>query len=77
MTRKFPARRLGPFAVLVFLPLLALSSLHYWPHSGDTIELPIVEVQTGDLLSAVTAMGTVEAHRTVDIKYDTQSLVTG
>ncbi len=77
MSRKFPARRLGQFAVLVFLPLLALSSLRYWPRSTDTIELPTVEVQTGDLLSAVTATGTVEAHRTVDIKYDTQSLVTG
>jgi HlyD family secretion protein len=63
--------------MLVFLPLLALSSLHYWRSSADTIELPAVEVQTGDLLSAVTATGTVEAHRTVDIKYDTQSLVTG
>jgi HlyD family secretion protein len=63
--------------VLLFLPLLALSSLHYWPRSTDAIELPTVEVQTGDLLSAVTATGTVEAHRTVDIKYDTQSLVTG
>jgi HlyD family secretion protein len=76
MSRKFPARRLGPVAVLVVLPLLAISSLHYWPRSAGTIELPTVQVQTGDLLSAVTATGTVEAHRTVDIKYDTQSLVT-
>lgn len=77
MSRKFPAKRLGPFAALVLLPLVALGSLRYWPRSGDTVELPVVKVQTGDLLSAVTATGTVEAHRTVDIKYDTQSLVTG
>ncbi len=77
MSRKFPAKRLGPFAALVLLPLVALGSLRYWPRSGDTVELPIVEVQTGDLLSAVTATGTVEARRTVDIKYDTRSLVMG
>jgi HlyD family secretion protein len=77
MSRKSPAKRLGPFAAIVLLPLAALGSLHYWPHSGATAELRIVEAHTGDLLSAVTATGTVEAHRTVDIKYDTQSLVTG
>jgi HlyD family secretion protein len=77
MSRKFPAKRLGPFAAIVLLPLAALGSWHYWPRSGAIVELPVIEVHTGDLLSAVTATGTVEAHRTVDIKYDTQSLVTG
>jgi HlyD family secretion protein len=76
MSRKFPAKRLRTFAAIVLLPLVAIGSLRYWPRSGDAVELPAVEVQTGDLLSAVTATGTVEAHRTVDIKYDTQSLVT-
>lgn len=77
MSSRSPAKRLGPFAAIVLLPLVALGSLRYWPQSGATVELPIVEVHTGDLLSAVTATGTVQAHRTVDIKYDTQSLVTG
>lgn len=77
MSGKSRAKRLGPFAAIVLLPLMALGSFRYWPHSGATVELPVVEVHMGDLLSAVTATGTVEAHRTVDIKYDTQSLVTG
>jgi len=77
MSRRFPSKRLGPFAAIALLPLVALGSLHYWPRSGAIVELPVVEVQTGELRSAVTATGTVEAHRTVDIKYDTQSLVTG
>ena len=77
MSGKSQAKRLGPFAAIVLLPLVAFASLRYWPRSENIIELPTVEVETGDLLSAVTATGTVEAHRTVDIKYDTQSLVTG
>lgn len=77
MSRKFPRKRLAPFAAMVLLPLVALGSLHYWPQDGAAVELPVVEVQTGDLRSAVTATGTVQAHRTVDIKYDTQSVVTG
>lgn len=76
MSRKFPPRALGLFAVMVFLAVLGLGSLRYWPTRAAIPELPVVEVHTGDLLSAVTATGTVEAHRTVDIKYDTQSLVT-
>ncbi len=77
MSRKFPAKRLGPFAVMVLVPLVTLGLLRYWPRSDVTVELPVVEAHAGPLLSAVTATGTVEAHRTVDIKYDTQSLVTG
>jgi hypothetical protein len=71
MSGKSRAKRLGPFAAIVLLPLMALGSFRYWPHSGATVELPVVEVHMGNLLSAVTATGTVEAHRTVDIKYDT------
>src|SRR5438445_8418704 len=77
MIRKLPPKRLAPFAAMVLLPLVALGSLHYWPQDGATVELPVVKVQVGDLRSAVTATGTVQAHRTVDIKYDTQSVVTG
>jgi RND family efflux transporter MFP subunit len=77
MKRKSPRRLIGPFAAVVLLPLVALGSLHLWTRNGDATEISVVQAHTGDLLSAVTATGTVAAHRTVDIKYDTQSLVTG
>jgi len=61
---------------LVILPLLAFGSWRLWHHDSPPAELAIVQAQRGDLLSAVTATGTIEARRTVDIKYDTQNLVT-
>jgi len=77
MRRKFTRKLLAPFAVIVLLPLVALGSLHFWQRDSAVSSVSIVLAQQGDLLSAVTATGTVQAHRTVDVKYDTQSLVTG
>jgi HlyD family secretion protein len=76
MTTKFNRKRLVPLATHALLPLIALVSVHFWPRSKNVLQLEVVRIERGDLLSAVTATGTVQAHRTVDIKYDTQSLVT-
>jgi hypothetical protein len=63
-------------ALLVF-SVAALGSWRFWHQDSAVQDIAIVQVQQGDLLSAVTATGTVEARRTVDIKYDTQSLIAG
>ena len=62
---------------LLVVPLVALDSLHFWPGDSQMPARAVVQVQRGDLLSAVTATGTVQARRTVEIKYHTQSLITG
>jgi multidrug efflux pump subunit AcrA (membrane-fusion protein) len=67
----------GLAVAFVVVPLVALSSLHSWRTGSNALALSIVQVQQGALLSAVTATGTVQARRTVDVKYDTQSLITG
>jgi HlyD family secretion protein len=75
MTPIFTRKFVGPFFTVVLLSIMAIGSLHLWPRNREMAALSVVRVQKGDLLSAVTATGTVQAHRTVDIKYDTQSLV--
>jgi HlyD family secretion protein len=62
---------------LIIVPLVALGSWHFWHQDSAAPDVAIVPAQLGDLLSAVTATGTVQARRTVDIKYDTQSLIVG
>ena len=65
------------FAIaLVFVPLAVLASWHVWHRDPPPLSVAIIQAQRGPLLSAVTATGTIEARRTVDIKYDTQSPVT-
>jgi HlyD family secretion protein len=76
MKPKFTRAGIAFLAVLLSIPLLALGSKQFWSRSSASTPLRVVQVRTGDLVSAITATGTVEAHRTVDIKYDTQSLVT-
>jgi HlyD family secretion protein len=76
MIAKTTRQTIRPLAALLLLPLLALGSLHFWSPDSSVRQSSTVQVQRGDLLSAVTATGTVQAHRIVDIKYDTQSLVT-
>src|SRR5207244_1007412 len=58
------------------VPLVVLGSRSLWHRSPSATELTVVEAQRGSLLSAVTATGTLEARRTVDVKYDTESPVT-
>jgi HlyD family secretion protein len=62
---------------LLVLPVAALGSWRFWHPDSTILDVAIVRTQQGDLLSAVTATGTVEARRTVDIKYDTQSPIVG
>jgi HlyD family secretion protein len=62
---------------LLVVPVAALGSWRYWHQDPAIQDVAIVQAQRGNLLSAVTATGTVEARRTVDIKYDTQSLIVG
>jgi len=62
---------------LSLFPVVALGSWRFWHPDSAVTDVAIVQAQQGDLLSAVTATGTVEARRTVDIKYDTQSLIAG
>ena len=69
------ARRVA--LALLVVPLAALGSWRFWHHDSPIPDVAIVQAQHGDLLSAVTATGTVEARRTVDIKYDTVNLITG
>lgn len=62
---------------LLVIPVLVLSSWRLWHHhEPPVVNVAIVQAQQGDLLSAVTATGTIQPRRTVDIKYDTQDLVT-
>jgi multidrug efflux pump subunit AcrA (membrane-fusion protein) len=75
MTIKFTYARFA--TALLVAPLGALGSLHFWPGDSQIPAFAVVQAQRGDLLSAVTAAGTVQARRTVDLKYDTQSLITG
>jgi HlyD family secretion protein len=63
------------FALMV-LPLLVFGSWRFWHRDPPLPDVAIMQAQRGDLLSAVTATGTIEARRTVDIKYDTQNPVT-
>ena len=63
-------------ALLVVL-VAALGSWRYWHQDSAIPDVVVVQAEQGDLLSAVTATGTVEARRTVDIKYDTQSIIVG
>ncbi len=62
---------------LVVVPVAALGSWRFWHQDLPILDVAIVQAQSGSLLSAVTATGTVEARRTVDIKYDTQSPIVG
>lgn len=82
MKRLLTRKSLGPFTVVPFtvvllLPVVAIGSLHLFQRNSDVSNVSVVRAQQGDLLSAVTATGTVQERRTVDVKYDTQSLVTG
>jgi RND family efflux transporter MFP subunit len=63
--------------VLLIVALAALGSRRLWHQNSAVSDVAIVQAQQGDLLSAVTATGTVEVRRTVDIKYDTVNLITG
>jgi len=59
------------------VPAVVLSSWHFWRHHEHPLaNVAIVQTRHGNLLSAVTATGTIQPRRTVDIKYDTQDLVT-
>ena len=62
---------------LLIVPVTVLGSWRFWHEDSAVPDVAIVQAQQGGLLSAVTATGTVEARRTVDIKYDTQSLIVG
>jgi multidrug efflux pump subunit AcrA (membrane-fusion protein) len=62
---------------LLVVPVAALGSWRFWHQDSVLPDVAIVQAQSGNLLSAVTATGTVEAKRTVDIKYDTQSIIVG
>jgi HlyD family secretion protein len=62
---------------LLVVPVAALGSWRFWHPDSVMLDVAIVQAQAGNLLSAVTATGTVEARRTVDIKYDTQSIIVG
>jgi HlyD family secretion protein len=62
---------------LLVVPAAALGSWRFWHQDSAIQDVAIVQAQRSDLLSAVTATGTVEARRTVDIKYDTVNLITG
>src|SRR5579859_7091029 len=78
MKIRITTKAFGGLAVaFVVVPLVTLSSLHSWRTGSNALGLSIVQAQQGALLSAVTATGTVQARRTVDVKYDTQSLITG
>lgn len=59
---------------------LLLSGLAWgvWHYRQTTASLPVLdvaEVQQGDLLSAITAMGSLQARRSVDIKFDGQNYI--
>jgi len=62
---------------LLVVPVAALGSWRIWHHDSPIPDVAIVQVLQGDLLSGVTATGTVEPRRTVDVKYDTVNLITG
>lgn len=62
---------------LLVVPAAALGSWRFLHQDSARPDVAIVQAIQGDLLSAVTATGTVEARRTVDIKYDTQSIIVG
>jgi HlyD family secretion protein len=70
------ALRRAALALLV-VPVATLGSWRLWHRHSAVPDVAIVQAQQGDLLSAVTATGTVEVRRTVDIKYDTVNLITG
>jgi HlyD family secretion protein len=74
--RSIALRRIA-LVLSVVVPVAALVSWRFWHQDSGVPDVGIVQAQQGDLLSAVTATGTVQARRTVDVKYDTQSLVTG
>ena len=62
---------------LLIVPVAALGLKLFWHQDSARTDVAIVQAQRSDLLSAVTATGTVEPRRTVDIKYDTVNLITG
>ena len=58
------------------LPLASLGAWRLFRPTTPPAVITAARVQRGDLVSAITATGTLEPPRTVDVKYDTQSLVT-
>jgi HlyD family secretion protein len=62
---------------LLVVPVAAVGSWRFLHQDSAPSDVAIVQALQRDLLSAVTATGTVEARRTVDIKYDSQSLIVG
>jgi HlyD family secretion protein len=73
--RSMALRRMA--LALLVVPVAALGSWRFWHQDSAIQDVAIVQAQRSDLLSAVTATGTVEPRRTVDIKYDTVNLITG
>lgn len=66
--------------VPIILIVLTAAGLIGWKHSlshtsDPTQTITVVAAQHGDLFSAVTASGTLESRRTMDIKYDAESPV--
>ncbi len=77
MTRERSTLRWSRLAWLTLaLPLASLGSWQFFRPAHPVTQVTVALAQRGDLVSAVTATGTLEPPRTVDIKYDTQSLVT-
>jgi HlyD family secretion protein len=66
----------GYTVAFLFVPIVALASWYVWHRDPPPFSVVIIQAQQGPLLSAVTATGAIEARRTVDIKYDTESPVT-
>jgi HlyD family secretion protein len=65
-------------ALIFFVaPLAAVGSWRFWHREPPIPEVAVAQAQQGDLLAAVTATGTIQPRRTVDIKYDTVNLITG
>src|ERR1700687_562288 len=73
--RSMALRRMA--LALLVVPVAALGSWRFWHQDSTRTDVAIIQAQRSDLLSAVTATGTVEPRRTVDIKYDTVNLITG
>jgi HlyD family secretion protein len=72
---KFPHTWRGRGGLLCLCGLTVFASLALLPRRAAPVVLRVTRAQRGDLVTAVTATGTVQPKRTVDIKYDGQDFV--
>jgi HlyD family secretion protein len=64
----------GPITIAILSSVLTGAWVLARPHKSPA-SLDVVKVRQGDLLSAVTATGSLQAPRSVDVKYDGQEFV--